>query len=296
MFEGEETIKLNEDAFRLLRELIRDFSGIYFDNKSRSLLERRLNGRLRSHNIKTFRDYYRYLLYDRNRDTELSEIMDILTVNETYFFREKNQLRAFSEEILPELKERNRRKRKIRILSAGCSSGEEPYTIAMLILESNLLWNWEIDIIGCDINRGVLQTARNAVYRQNSFRCTDEYYRKKYFVTDNGNSYRIKDNLKGLVHFGYLNLHDAGKVLFLGTMDVVFCRNVLIYFDGPSRKRVVESFYNLLPEDGYLLLGHAESLINISTAFSLKQLQHDLVYTKPVATEGEPHKLYGPPT
>jgi chemotaxis protein methyltransferase CheR len=274
-------ILLTDDVFRLLRELIRDYSGIYFDDSSKFLLERRLNGRLAAHNITNFRDYYRYILYDRNREAELSAIMDVLTVNETYFFREKNQLKAFSEEILPELKEKNRGKKRIRILSAGCSTGEEPYTIAMLILESNLFRTWDVEIVGCDINRRVLQAARRGLYRKNSFRCTEEYYTRKYFENTSEGSQKIGDGVKKIVNFGYLNLHDSLKVRFMNKMDVVFCRNVLIYFDATARKGVIENFFNILDHNGYLLLGHAESLINISTAFSLKHLKNDLVYQRP---------------
>lgn len=281
MFEIEKTIPLGDEEFRLIRELIRDFSGIYFDDNSKTLLERRLNGRLKSHNIRNFRDYYRYLLYDRRREDELLEIMDILTVNETYFFREKNQLTAFSEEILPEIRKRKAKSKQMRILSAGCSSGEEPYTIAMLIRESGLFLGWDIEIVGSDINRRVLKMARHGVYRRKSFRCTDDYYIEKYFEPQDDQSFRIRDDLKELVHFGHLNLLDSVKVRFLGMMDVIFCRNVLIYFDMPSKKRVAESFYRILNNDGFLLLGHAESLINISSDFTLKHLKHDLVYVKP---------------
>jgi len=281
--EKEEILVLSDDVFRLLRDLIRDYSGIYFDEGSRYLLEKRLAARLRINNINSYRDYYRYLLYDRNREDELAAIMDVLTVNETYFFREKNQLLSFSEEILPELRQRNRDTRKIRIWSAGCSTGEEPYTIGILILESNLFNGWDVEILGSDINRRVLQTARRGIYKQNSFRSIEKYYIDKYFDPLPDGSFKILDRVKRLLNFGYLNLFDAVKMRFLGTMDVVFCRNALIYFDIPSRKKVVEGFYNVLPEGGYLFLGHAESLINMSTAFALKHLKHDLVYQKPVS-------------
>ncbi len=281
MFEKDETFTLSDDVFRLLRDFIRDYSGIYFDDRARYLLEKRLTARLGINNINNYRDYYRYLLYDGNREDELAAIMDVLTVNETYFFREKNQLLSFSEEILPELRQKNRNTGKIRIWSAGCSTGEEPYTIGMLILESNLFNGWDIEILGSDINRRVLRTARRGIYRQNSFRCIERYYVNKYFDPLPNGSFKILDKVKKLLNFGYLNLLDSVKMGSLGRIDVVFCRNALIYFDMPSRKKVVTGFYNVLPDDGYLLLGHAESLINMSTAFALKHLKHDLVYQKP---------------
>ncbi len=281
MFEPVKYVELSRDVFRLLRDLIRDYSGIYFSDSSLELLQRRLAGRLQEHNMQDFRDYYRFLLYNKNREEELSIIMDILTVNETYFFREKHQLDAFSEEILHILKEKNYRTRRLRIFSAGCSTGEEPYTLAMLILESNLFYGWDIDIFGGDINRRVLQAARRGIYRENSFRATDNYFIERYFQKEDEGVYKIKDDVKRLVSFGYINLLNTDKLLFLGKMDVIFCRNVLIYFDLPSRKKVIDGFFRILNDEGFLLLGHAESLINISTDFELKHLKNDLVYQKP---------------
>jgi len=279
--EQEEIIPLSDDVFRLLRDLIKDYCGVYFDDSSKYLLERRLTRRARLHHLDNFRDYYRYLLYDKNRDEELTAIMDVLTVNETYFFREESQLKAFSEEILRELKELKAHSKRLRIWSAGCSTGEEPYTIAMLILEKGPFFDgWDIEILGSDINQRVLQTARKGLYRKNSFRAIDDYYIRKYFTEENS-LYRINDNVRKLVNFSYLNLYDPFKVKFVGTMDVIFCRNVLIYFHMDARKRVIENFYQRLSEGGFLLLGHAESLMNISTAFVLRHLKNDMVYQKP---------------
>ena len=280
MLEREEIIPLPEDVFRLVRDIIKDYCGLYFDDGARYLLEKRLSRRIKNHHLNDFRDYYRFIRYDSRAEEELSAIMDVLTVNETYFFREQKQLKAFSEEILEELKVVNRDKRTLRIWSAGCSTGEEPYTIAMLINEKGTFDGWDIEIHGSDINQRVLQTARRGVYRKNSFRTTEPYFLGKYFVEDDG-SYRISDAIKKYVNFSYLNLLDPFKSKFLGKMDVIFCRNVLIYFDSASRRRVIDNFYDRLVDGGYLLLGHAESLINISTAFTLKHLKHDMVYQKP---------------
>jgi chemotaxis protein methyltransferase CheR len=281
MFEKEEIIPLEEDVFRLLRELIRDYCGIYFDDDMRYLIEKRLSRRVKYHHFNKFRDYFRYLLYDRNRDEELASIVDILTVNETYFFREQNQLKAFSEEVLPELKSANREGKKLRIWSAGCSTGEEPYTIAMLILEKGFMYNWDIEIVGSDINQRVLQAARSGTYRKNSFRTTDQYFLRKYFREEDS-MFRISDTVKQYVNFNHLNLLDPFKIKLIGSVDIIFCRNVLIYFDQASRKKVVEMFNERLVDGGYLLLGHAESLINLSTAFTLRHYQYDMVYQKPI--------------
>ncbi len=280
MFETEVVFPLSEDVFRLIRDIIKDYCGLYFDDGSRYLIEKRLSRRLKNHHLDDFRDYYRFIRYDKNTELELSAIMDILTVNETYFFREQNQLKAFSDEILEELKGTNKAGKTLRIWSAGCSTGEEPYTISMLINEKGNFNGWDIEICGSDINQRVLQTARKGVYKKNSFRTTEPYYIHKYFTEEDG-SFQIRDSVKTHVNFSYLNLLDPFKTRFLGNMDVIFCRNVLIYFDNASRRRVIENFYNRLVDGGYLLLGHAESLINISTAFHLKHLKNDMVYQKP---------------
>jgi chemotaxis protein methyltransferase CheR len=281
VFESEELIHLPEDVFRLIRDLIRDYSGIYFDDESRYLIEKRLSRRVRKYHFGSFRDYFRHLLYDRNRDEELASIIDVLTVNETYFFREQSQLKTFSDEILPELRDINRDKKRLRIWSAGCSTGEEPYTIAMLVLENGRFYGWNIEIFGSDINQRVLQVARSGIYGKNSFRTTEPYFVNKYFKEEDS-LFKISDNVKQHVNFSHLNLLDPFKVRLVGTMDVIFCRNVLIYFDQMSRKKVVEIFHERLMNGGYLLLGHAESLINLSTAFTLRHFKHDMVYQKPV--------------
>jgi chemotaxis protein methyltransferase CheR len=281
MFEKEDIIPLEEDVFRLIRDFVKDYCGIYFDDDSRYLLERRLSRRVRTHHFSTFREYYRYLLYHSNRDQELASIIDIITVNETYFFREQNQLKTLSEEILPEVLRTNKDRKKLRVWSAGCSTGEEPYTVAMLVIEKARFRDWDIEIFGSDINQRVLQVARSGVYRKNSFRTTDSYFLRKYFREENGLS-RISDNVKQYVNFTHLNLLDPFKVKLVGAMDIIFCRNVLIYFDHPSRKKVIEMFYERLVDGGYLLLGHAESLINLSTAFTLRHFKYDMVYQKPL--------------
>jgi chemotaxis protein methyltransferase CheR len=282
MFE-EQTIPLPDDVFRLLRDFIHGYCGIFFDDGSKFLLERRLSRRLEQHRLKTFEEYYHFLKYDRKRDEELVVLIDNLTTNETYFFRESPQLRAFSEEILPELRTGLAGRKVLRIWSAGCSTGEEPYTIAILLLESGDWWrDWQIEILGSDINQRVLHTARKGVYKKSAYRSTSPAMLSKYFVEDEKGDYRIIDKVKELVSFSSVNLLDPFKTSLISNMDIIFCRNVIIYFDREAKKKVIESFYHKLREGGFLLLGHSESLINISNAFALRTLKNDMVYQKPV--------------
>ena len=282
MFE-EQTTSLPDDVFRLLRDFIHGYCGIYFDDGSKYLLERRLARRLELHRLRSFEEYYHFLRYDRKREEELAALIDNLTTNETYFFRENAQLHAFSEEILPDLRERLAGRKSLRIWSAGCSTGEEPYTIAILLLESGDWWrDWQVEIIGSDINQRVLHAARKGVYKKGAHRATDPGMLAKYFTLDEKGDYRVIDRVKELVSFSYVNLLDPHKTSLIGNMDVIFCRNVIIYFDREAKKKVIESFYHKLRDGGYLLLGHSESLINLSNAFVLRTLKHDMVYQKPV--------------
>jgi len=275
-------LTLTEEEFRLIRDLIYHHCGLFFDADSKYLLDRRLAPRVALHSLAGFREYYQFLKYDRKKDEELSDIMDILTTNETYFFREAFQLKAFTDEILPELMESKQRERTLRIWSAGCSTGEEPYTIAMLMLEMDCFKGWRIEIVGSDISQRVVQQARKGVYGKSSFRSTEERYVNRFFTPAEG-GYRICDQVRELVTISHMNLFDANRLALLGKMDVIFCRNVIIYFDQESKKRVIEAFHNTLRSGGFLLLGHSESLMNISTAFALRHLKNDMVYQKAAA-------------
>lgn len=287
IFSTEPEVSMTDEEFRLLRDLIYSHCGLFFDTDFKYLLEKRLSKRLSGLQLPNFTEYYHFLKYGRKRDQELSDIMDVLTTNETYFFRESFQLKAFTEEILPELclRKEQRGDRSLRVWSAGCSTGEEPYTIAMLLLDLGCFDNWRIEIIGTDISQRVLQHARKAVYGRTSFRATEQHYIERYFQEFEESTCKISDKVRELVTISHMNLLDQSRLALLGTIDVVFCRNVIIYFDQVAKKKVVQSFYKTLAPGGYLLLGHSESLLNISTDFCLKHLRNDLVYQKPIPEE-----------
>jgi chemotaxis protein methyltransferase CheR len=273
---------MSEEEFLLLRDCVYSHCGIFFDNDSKYLLERRLARRLTALNLSSFRDYFHYLKYNRKKDQELMDIMDILTTNETYFFRESFQLKAFTDEVIPELLQRKAASgnRSLRIWSAGCSTGEEPYTIAMLLHGIMDLRGWKIEIVGTDISQRVLQHARRAVYGKSSFRATDEKYVKRFFI-EQDDGLKVCDEIRDLVTISHLNLFDVNRMIMLGKMDLIFCRNVIIYFDLAAKKRVVGSFFNALYEGGFLLLGHSESLMNVTTQFTLRHFKNDMIYQRP---------------
>lgn len=214
---------------------------------------------------------------------ELAELVDELATNETYFFRERRQLDALAREILPEalLSHRTRGSGPVQIWCAGCSSGEEPYSVAMLGLEAGFEPGRDFRVHASDISRRALARARRGLYREASFRETEPELRERYFSrVENG--YQLDERIRALVDCAHLNLLDEHRVALLPQMDVILCRNVLIYYDTPTKQRVIDLFERRLVGGGYLLLGHAESLLNLSTAFELRPLARDLVYRRPL--------------
>ena len=280
MSDQNEHLELGDQTFRQLTGLIYSNSGLRFEDSSKYLIRRRLSPRVRELRLDSFEKYYYYLLYHANRESELEIIFDLLTVNETYFFREERQLHAFSEEIIPLIVEEKKDHRVLRIWSAGCSTGEEPYTIAMLCCASGLLRDWEVDIFASDISQRVIQTARRGTFSQSSFRNMPDGLRERYFEELPDNRFRINDSIKQMVTFGKVNLFDEHKTGILSEVDLIFCRNVIIYFDVEAKKRVIETFYKKLRKNGFLLLGHAESLLSLSTKFKLTHFKNDMVYQK----------------
>jgi chemotaxis protein methyltransferase CheR len=272
-------LDLPDDVFRLMRDQIYKRTGMWFSDTSKYLLQKRLSPRARELNFESFQKYFYFLQYDPRAEAEFDQIYDLVTTNETYFFREPAQLAAFAEEIVPEILERKSVK-KIRIWSAGCSSGEEPYSIAMLLNEAGYYDRATFEIFASDINQQVLAKARRGHYRESAFRATETPLRDKYFTRSDDGSWHIHDDIRNRVSFGRLNLYDEPRVSLLGHLDVIFCRNVIIYFDDQSKKVVVSNFYNRLTDAGYLLLGHSESLISLSTQFKLRHLKNDMVYQK----------------
>jgi chemotaxis protein methyltransferase CheR len=272
-------LELPDDVFRQLRDQIYKRTGMFFSDTSKYLLQKRLSPRAKELNFDSFQKYYYFLQYDPRSEAEFDQIFDLVTTNETYFFREPAQLSAFVDEIVPELLSKKPVK-KIRIWSAGCSSGEEPYSIAMLLDQAGLFNQATFEIFASDLNQAVLSRARKGVYRESSFRATSPDLRARYFMREPDGSWRIGDDIRNRVSFGRMNIYDEARVSLLGYLDVVFCRNVIIYFDDASKRVVIRNFYNRLVEGGYLLLGHSESLISLSTQFKLKHLKNDMVYQK----------------
>jgi chemotaxis protein methyltransferase CheR len=285
MLDDATSLTLSDAEFRMFADLIRRRCGLHFDEDTRFLVEKRLARRLEEADVGSFASYLYQLRHGGNAEAEFSALVDLLTTNETYFFRERAQLSALVHEIIPEMLARQPEpKRPVAIWSAGCSSGEEPYSIVMMALEANLRPGVDFRVYASDISKAVLAKARRGIYREASFRETDAAMRMHYFAEKDG-LVRISDEVKRHVDFVHMNLLDPSKTNLLGTMDVILCRNVIIYFDLDTKKQVMTTFHDKLRPGGYLLLGHAESLINVTSDFELKHLSRDLVYRRPVPGE-----------
>lgn len=272
-------IRTSPEEMRLLREIINDHCGISQGLDSPAFLERRLGPRLEALGLASYSEYYQYLRYDPGGSREMEELIERITTHETYLFREQYQLDAFSEELLPEVYERARLRRRLAIWSAGCSTGEEVYTLAILIKEDGRFDGWSVRVAGSDISRKVVVQARQGSYGLTSFRTTSTDVRRKYFH-ETGGRYRVRDDVRAMCSFGQLNLLDIERYKVLGRYDLIFCRNVLMYLSPQARQRVVDAFYDTLMPGGYLLLGHSESLLNLTTLFDLVHLTKDLVYQR----------------
>lgn len=274
-------VRMSEEETRLLQEIIHEYCGLSHGLDSSFFLERRLGPRLDALGLSSYREYYHFLRYDPGGQRELEDLVERITTHETYLFREDYQLQAFREEILPEIAARRRGPKRLLVWSAGCSTGEEVYTIAILLRESGLFDDWLSRVIGSDISRQVVSHARRASYGHHSFRTTESYFQRKYFREQEG-KFAVRDDIRAMCSFGQLNLLSTERFDVLGRCDVIFCRNVLMYLSADARHRIVEAFYDTLNPGGYLLLGHSESLLNVTTRFDLVHLSKDLVYRKPL--------------
>lgn len=277
-------IGLVPQAFELLQQLICARFGLVYTIETAYLIERRLQQRLEAHGLTSFLDYYDLLTDpaqpESRRERELQEIFELLSTRETYFFRESYQLDAFREVLLPQLQKRRPRGNQLSVWSAGCASGEEPYSIAVEIIESGLFDGWNVRVVGSDLSVQALQAAVQGIYGPSSFRQTDPVRHSRYFRPLTGR-WQINESVRRMCTFVRQNLVEDDFSAVGGPFDAIFCRNVIIYFDRAGRNRLIERLSDKLAPGGYLFLGHAESLLDGNTPLGIAHLGRELVYRKP---------------
>jgi chemotaxis protein methyltransferase CheR len=273
-----------------IRDLVYQVAGIFHPDHKLRFLEDRCGRRMKALSITNLRDYQDCLTSRPNHQAEMVALLNETTVGETYFFRNEPQLDALRRVILPRIIEAKAKLpvKRMRIWSAGCSTGEEPYTLALLLFEEakGLLEGWSFDIQATDLNERSVAHAKRGVYGDYSIRNITPQIREKYFVEESG-ELSVGALARSRVTIQRLNLLDDSRMTFMKGIDIIFCCNVLIYFDGTSKSRVIQHFYNSLLPHGYLFLGHAESLFGINDDFHLIHLPSTTAYGKGEQNHGK---------
>jgi chemotaxis protein methyltransferase CheR len=272
---------MTDAQFNRLRSIIYERSGIHFQDTKKYVLESRLSQRIVELDFENFDQYLLFISVGPYRDDEFQEMFNRITINETSFFRNEPQLEVFEREVLPRLIESRKATKSLRFWSSACSSGEEPYTLAIQLHRSMgiRLADWKIEVLGTDISEKVLLAAQAGRFSSYSVRSMQPLVLQRYFREVNG-FYQIDPTIQSMVRFELLNLKDAAAAKRFGTFDVIFCRNVMIYFDDAMKTHCVRLFHQQLAGDGTLFIGHSESLRGIPVPFEQLPMPQGFAYRK----------------
>lgn len=273
-----EALKLNRNTFTILRDLIQERTGLFFEENKADILADKLSPLVIERGFGNFLDYYYLLKYDENARDEWGKVVNALTVQETFFWREIDQIRCLAEVLVPRWFA-DHEGETLRIWSAACATGEEPLSIAMALEQKGYFNRWPIGIFASDISPAAVARAREGIYRERAFRNLPEELRERYFIRE-GDRWRVDADLHRRVSWGTVNLLDETQAALPARSPVIFCRNVFIYFTAPTIRKVVRMFYERMPAPGYLFVAASESLLKVSTDFALKEIGGAFVYTK----------------
>ncbi|MBJ7551848.1 CheR family methyltransferase [Marinomonas ostreistagni] len=274
-------IKITNAEFERFRDFFYRKTGIRFEDSKRYFVDKRLVERIKKTSSNSFRDYFTSMRFQASGE-ELQQLINIMTVNETYFFRESHQFDCMVEELLDEIV-RTQNKTELKIWSVPSSTGEEPYSIAIYLMEK---WpginHVDVELLSSDIDSSVLEKAKAGIFNERSVQNLSPALRKKYFNKTEFGLYQATDDLRSCVHFSKVNLNEQKDMQKYRDIDLIFCRNVLIYFDDYSRRNVAEALYDALSPGGYIFLGHSESMSRISSLFKIRKFKDALAYQKPI--------------
>jgi len=278
MLSRSQNLVLPEGTTSLIQSLINERTGMYFDNGKSDILIDKLSPLVIERGFTSYLDYYYLLKYDAAAKPEWLKVMNALSVQETYLWREFDQVRALVQTLLPQRHARDG-KSTIRIWSAACATGEEPLTIAIALNEAGWFERASIEIVASDASSKALDRAAKGVYRERSFRNLPAPLRARYFQPD-GSFWRVSSDIHSRIKWGLANLMDVDQIAPLAAADFIFCGNVFIYFSESAIGRVVRNFARFIRPPGYLFVGAAESLLRISTDFTLTEIDDAFVYVK----------------
>lgn len=273
-----ETLGLSDSAFTLLRDLIHEHTGLFYDNGKNDMLTDKLSPLVVERGFSSFLDYYYLLKYDAGAGQEWKRVMDALSVQETFFWREMDQVRALVGVIVPQHFS-NPRTQTLRIWSAACATGEEPLSIAMALNEEGWFERASIEIYASDASAAAIEKARRGIYRERSFRNLPPHLREKYFSEEQGAS-RVTPSLHSRIKWANANLMDEADVAIFATAPIIFCRNVFIYFSDDTIRKTVRLFSERMPAPGYLFVAASESLLRLTTQLQFQEIGGAFVYVK----------------
>ncbi len=280
--QGPGAVPVTQEDVRRLCEFLYRRTGMSFDDNKRYYIDRRLAERIVATASGSFQSYFATLRSDANH--EIEHLVNAFTINETYFYREDHQLRCMTTSLLGDITRRKIASAPIRIWSIPCSTGEEPYSIAMWLMENwSAVDNYNIEIVGSDIDTRALNAATAGEYGARALMRLSRDVIDRYFESIEGDQVRIVAGLRDSVQFTRANLIDAGDMALYRDFDIVFCRNVLIYFDDASRRLAAENLYDCLRPGGYICLGHSETMSRISSLFNVRRFPDAIVYQRPEA-------------
>ena len=281
MSQATASLSMSQAQFDRLRKIVYDRAGIHFQDSKKYVLESRLSRRLEELEFDSYDQYLMFLTAGPYQMDEFQEMFNRITINETSFFRNEPQLDVFERVVLPKLLEQRASTKRLRVWSAACSSGEEPYTLAIQIQRSLgvRLSDWRVEILGTDISEKVLKVAQAGRYNHYAVRSMNAMVLQRYFKTE-GSEYVLDPSIKSMVRFEKLNLKDTLSAKRFGKFDVIFCRNVLIYFDEAMRASCAKLYHDQLETDGTLFIGHSETLRNIDVPFKPLSSPQAFAYQK----------------
>lgn len=273
-----QNLVLPEGTSALIRHLINERTGMFFDNGKSDLLIDKLSPLVIERGFSSYLDYYYLLKYDASARVEWQNVMNALSVQETYFWREIDQVRALVQTLVPRWRAQNPNS-TLRIWSAACATGEEPLTIAIALNESGWFERAPIEILASDASSNAIERASRGVYRERAFRNLPQQLRARYFEPD-ASGWRVRSDIHSRITWGLANLMEESQIAPLAAADFIFCRNVFIYFSESAISRVVRSFSRFIRPPGYLFVGAAESLLRLTTDFTLTEIDDAFVYLK----------------
>uniref|UniRef100_Q31HM0 Chemotaxis protein methyltransferase n=1 Tax=Hydrogenovibrio crunogenus (strain DSM 25203 / XCL-2) TaxID=317025 RepID=Q31HM0_HYDCU len=264
---SEREFDFTEQDFTRVKTLVYDFAGIDLNDSKKNLVYNRLAKRIRFLELNSFKQYLSFV--EEQGESEFVHLINAITTNLTFFFREDHHFEYLAHTVIPSILERNKSSKKIRIWSAGCSTGEEPYSLA-IVLKETVPAGWDARVLATDLDTNVVETGRTGVYKMDRLKGVSDARKKRWFLKGSGSmegNVRVKPELQQIIDFGQINLMNEWPIK--EAIDVIFCRNVVIYFDKETQARLFDRYANLLPDNGHLFIGHSESLYKVCDRFEL---------------------------